>query len=78
LLFSVVNRTRKSKHVAAAAEAEFYSESKWCDACRAQVRFLMSVNHSFCIQCGGVVRLFDGDGAGRFGERVQLHKWQAS
>jgi hypothetical protein len=38
----------------------------------------MSVNHSFCIQCGGVVRLFDGDGAGRFGERVQLHKWQAS
>lgn len=78
LLPAVVNRARKPKHVPAAYEAEFYAETKWCGACRADVRFLMSVNHSYCIHCGGVVKLFDGDGAGRFGERVLLHKWQAS
>jgi hypothetical protein len=78
LLPAVVPHTRKSKHVATTVEAEFYAETKWCGACRAEVRFLMSVNHSYCIHCGGMVKLFDGAGAGRFGEQVQRHKWQAS
>ncbi|MBL8723826.1 MAG: hypothetical protein JNK49_07250 [Planctomycetes bacterium] len=58
--------------------AEFYRETKWCDACQAQVRFLMSVNHSFCVQCGGRVRLFSREESSRFAESVQRHKWQAS
>ncbi|MBM3973278.1 MAG: hypothetical protein FJ301_04170 [Planctomycetes bacterium] len=78
MLLAVVKRARKPKTVPAAAETEFYAETKWCGDCRANVRFLMSVNHSYCIHCGGTVKLFDSDGAGRFGERVRLHKWQAS
>jgi hypothetical protein len=61
-----------------ATHAEFYTESKWCDACARYVRFLMSVNHSYCVQCGGRVRLFSRDDRTKFGETVQRHKWQAS
>ncbi len=59
-------------------QAEFYSESKWCDACKTYVRFLMSVNHSYCVGCGGRVRLFNRDDGRSFSETVQRHKWQAS
>ena len=57
---------------------EFYRETKWCDHCRTYVRFLMSVDHSFCVQCGGRVRLFSGNDDQRFTDTVQRHKWQAS
>ena len=59
-------------------QAEFYSESKWCDACKTYVRFLMSVNHSYCVGCGGRVRLFSRDDGRSFSDTVQRHKWQAS
>lgn len=59
-------------------DIEFYREMKWCDACQQQVRFLMSVNHSFCVQCGGKVRMFSREESLRFAETVQRHKWQAS
>ena len=58
-------------------EAEFYRETKWCDACQARVRFLMSVNHSFCVDCGGRVRMFSREESSRFAETVQRHKYQA-
>ncbi len=58
--------------------AEYYSEMKWCDHCRQYVRFLMSVNHSFCVDCGQRVRLFSRDDSRQFQEHVQRHKWQAS
>ena len=59
-------------------ESEFERETKWCDACQANVRFLMSVNHSFCVHCGGRVRIFSREESSRFAETVQRHKWQAS
>lgn len=37
---------------------DFYSETKWCETCHKYVRFLMSVDHSFCVHCGSKVRLF--------------------
>lgn len=58
--------------------AEFYNEQKWCDQCKQYVRFLMSVNHSYCVCCGGRVRLFNRDDSRHFQETVQRHKWQAS
>jgi hypothetical protein len=61
-----------------AAHTEFYTEAKWCEACKQYVRFMMSVNHSYCVTCGGRVRLFSRDDRTRFGETVQRHKWQAS
>ena len=57
---------------------EFYTEQKWCDECGTYVRFLMSVNHSYCVDCGSKVRLFNRNDASGFQERVQRHKWQAS
>jgi len=61
-----------------ATTCEFYRETKWCESCQAQVRFLMSVNHSFCVDCGGKVRLFSREERTRFAESVQRHKYQAS
>lgn len=57
---------------------EFDRERKWCGHCREYVRFLMSVNHSFCIECGGRVRLFNPADSRSFQDHVQRHKWQAS
>ena len=57
---------------------DFYNERKWCDHCKEYVRYLMSVEHSFCTTCGHRVRLFNHEDAARFNETVQRHKWQAS
>lgn len=58
--------------------SEFDRETKWCDACQGRVRFLMSVNHSFCVDCGGKVRMFSREESLLFAETVQRHKYQAS
>ncbi|MBX3463393.1 MAG: hypothetical protein KF830_09490 [Planctomycetes bacterium] len=60
------------------SRSEFYDEQKWCEHCQTYVRFLMSVNHSYCVHCGGRVRLFNHQDATRFQDHVQRHKWQAS
>lgn len=36
----------------------FYSDRKWCAACDAYVPYLMSLDTSYCAECGGEVRLF--------------------
>ncbi|MCA8975408.1 MAG: hypothetical protein KDC98_11855 [Planctomycetes bacterium] len=58
--------------------SDYYDEAKYCEHCKGYVRFLMSVNHSYCVDCGGRVRLFNREDAEQFQERVQRHKWQAS
>lgn len=37
---------------------DYYSDHKYCTHCQKYVSYLMSVDHSFCVECGGVVRLF--------------------
>ncbi len=73
-----MTNARNTTNLSTMGNTEFYNESKWCDGCKGYVRFLMSVNHSFCVQCGGRVRLFNRDDSSRFTETVQRHKWQAS
>ena len=63
---------------AAPTRNEFYDEQKWCEHCQEYVSFLMSVNHSYCVQCGNRVRLFSRSDAANFQDHVQRHKWQAS
>lgn len=58
--------------------SEFYDEQKWCEHCREYVKFLMSVNHSYCVHCGNRVRLFSRNDSAQFQDHVQRHKWQAS
>jgi Fe2+ or Zn2+ uptake regulation protein len=57
---------------------DYYGERKWCEHCKDYVRYLMSVDHSYCVQCGNKVRLFSNDDAEKFNETVQRHRWQAS
>lgn len=37
---------------------DYYSEKKWCEPCTDYVSFLMSVERSYCVNCGSPVRLF--------------------
>jgi hypothetical protein len=57
---------------------DYYNEEKWCPACQKYVRYIMSVNHSYCIECGSRVKLFSRDDAQQFSEQVQKSKWKAS
>lgn len=57
---------------------DYYQEKKWCEACDDYVRYLMSVDHSYCIDCGGRVKLFNHKDKEHFSETIQRHKWQAS
>ena len=36
---------------------DFYSDQKWCPSCDRYVAYLMSVKASYCVECGGDVRL---------------------
>ena len=57
---------------------DYYNEKKYCDTCKDYVRYIMSVNQSYCTQCGGAVRLFNKKDTEEFTETVQRHRWQAS
>ena len=45
---------------------DFYGEKKWCRKCGKNVRYLMSISHSYCVQCGSVVTLFSKDAWRKF------------
>jgi hypothetical protein len=70
--------TNNSRNDLSDTTSEFYTEQKWCDDCNSYVRFMMSINHSYCVNCGGRVRLFNSNDSATFQETVQRHKWQAS
>ncbi|HEX6812987.1 MAG TPA: hypothetical protein VF384_15285 [Planctomycetota bacterium] len=72
------NHDPHARHSSSSGSGEFYNERKWCDNCRQYVSFLMSVNYSYCVLCGGRVRLFSRADADSFQQNVQRHKWQAS
>jgi len=38
--------------------SDYYSDHKYCHECEAYVPYLMSLEHSYCAQCGSRVRLF--------------------
>lgn len=40
---------------------DFYSDKKWCPACADYVPYLMSIENSYCVECGAEVRLFSQD-----------------
>ncbi len=57
--------------------ASFYRETKWCGSCSAQVRYIASVDHSYCVDCGGKVRLFAKEQRAAVAEAAKLHRYQA-
>ena len=73
-----MTNTHGKQAIPMTTRSEFYDEQKWCDQCKQYVRFMMSVNFSYCVHCGGRVRLFSRDDSKDFQDTVQRHKWQAS
>jgi hypothetical protein len=57
---------------------DFNNEKKWCPRCNAYVRYLMSVDHSFCAHCGTKVRLFSDEDSQRFNTSMERKKFKAS
>ena len=39
-------------------DSDFYGDRKYCDQCQRYVSYLMSVDRSFCVECGAKVHLF--------------------
>ncbi len=78
MLLPGVNTKKRQVASRTVASIAFYDETKWCGACSRDVRFLMSVNHSYCIDCGNTVTMFRREAGSAFDERVQRHRWQAS
>ena len=59
-------------------DRDFLSEKKWCEKCNSYQRYLMSVDRSFCIECGSAVRLFSKADAEKFGEDLQRRRWRGT
>ena len=54
----------------------YYDDRKYCDSCSAYVHYLMSIDHSFCVECGGTVRLFSKDDWLAFNEEIKQRRPQ--
>ena len=57
---------------------DFDNDRKWCENCNAYQRYLMSVNYSFCVECGSKVRLFSKADAQTFGEDLLKRRWRTT
>ncbi|MCB9916444.1 MAG: hypothetical protein H6828_15055 [Planctomycetes bacterium] len=42
-------------------DSDFYSDRKYCDCCKKYVSYLMSIDTSYCVECGAAVHLFSKD-----------------
>ncbi|MCP3916407.1 MAG: hypothetical protein GY711_12690 [bacterium] len=49
---------------------DYYSDHKYCPTCDKYVSYLMSIEQSFCTQCGSEVRLFSKDDWQEFNESM--------
>ena len=56
------------------ASSNFYDDRKYCHDCEGYVPYLMSMDHSFCVQCGEQVKLFSKEDWGHFSEGIQSKK----
>ncbi len=52
-------------------DSDFYSDRKFCDGCNEYVSYLMSVETSYCVQCGAQVHLFSKSDWQNFNESMQ-------
>ncbi|MAE29489.1 MAG: hypothetical protein QF724_04765 [Planctomycetota bacterium] len=52
----------------------YYDDRKYCESCNAYVHYLMSIDHSFCVECGSTVRLFSKDDWQAFNEELKQRR----
>jgi hypothetical protein len=53
---------------------DYYSDHKFCPTCDKYVAYLMSVEHSYCVECGAEVRLFSADDWTQFNESLSAKR----
>jgi hypothetical protein len=49
---------------------DYYQDLKYCPACEKYVPYLMSLDHSYCAECGDRVRLFSKSDWENFNENI--------
>lgn len=54
--------------------SSFYDDHKFCPACEQYVAYLISTDCSYCVQCGGVVRLFSEDDWTAFNDSLKARR----
>ena len=52
------------------ANSDFYDDRKYCHDCQDYVPYLMSMEHSYCANCGTQVRLFSKEDWGAFSASI--------
>ena len=52
----------------------FHDDTKYCPCCDAYVRYLASIEQSYCVQCGSEVRLFSAADWTAFQARLEAKK----
>jgi hypothetical protein len=50
--------------------ANYYNDRKYCDGCQDYVAYLMGLEESYCVECGGQVRLFSPKDWEQFHEQL--------
>lgn len=53
---------------------DYYTDRKFCPSCRTYVAYLMSIEHSYCAQCGCEVRLFSEEDWRSFNDSLQAKR----
>jgi hypothetical protein len=56
------------------ANIHYYNTKKYCPSCREYVRFLQSIDDSFCVECGSKVRMFSTADKTAFMDGLQKDK----
>ncbi len=52
----------------------YYNDKKFCDHCSKYVSYLMSVDISYCVECGGEVRLFSENDWQNFNDKLSARR----
>ncbi len=52
-------------------ETDFYNDRKYCPTCFGYVSYLQSMEQSYCVQCGSIVRLFSEEDWTSFHESLK-------
>ena len=53
---------------------DYYNDRKYCEQCQRYVSYLMSLDHSYCTECGERVRLFSQNDWETFHDTLQRQK----
>lgn len=56
------------------SSSDFYSTTKYCPCCAKNVRYLASIELSYCVECGGEVRLFSASEWASFNAALEARK----